>query len=376
MMMYRPLWAEIDLGALRHNFTRIQQCAGKGIAIAATIKQAAYGHGLIPVARELARAGADFFAVESIEEAIILRHNHITKPILILTAVLPQYAHAFIRYRLTALAVDIDFIRSLDACARKKNTIAPVHIKIDTGMGRLGLDYRQAIDFIKKVACYPGIRIEGICTHLPVADTDTKFTAGQIAAFDACIHALQAAGITSTYTHCANSAGIIGFSSARCTMVRPGLALYGIEPIPAQPLGLKPVLSLKSKVVFIKEMPRGTSVGYGRAYRVKKPTRIATAAIGYADGYPWALSNKGNVLIKGARYPVAGRVCMDHIMIDIGMRAPIAIGDEVVLIGCQGKKRITAQQVADWAKTIPYEIVSHISFRLPRIYINANTPKQ
>jgi alanine racemase len=369
-MIYRPLWAEINLRALRTNFLAIKKCVGNEVGIIATVKQNAYGHGLVAAAKVLDKLGAVFFAVESIEEAIVLRQNKITRPILILTAVLPQFAFAFIKYKLIPTIVDIDFALALNRAALNKKTIVPIHVKIDTGMGRLGIYYTEAGAFIEQLRGLPGIKLEGVYTHFSCADTDKQYTQQQINLFNRLVEQLSKQGIIFKYRHCANSAGLINYPASWFNLVRPGLVLYGINPQGPGKLQVEPVMALKTKVVFIKTITKGMSVSYGRTYIAKKNTRIATIAVGYADGYQRALSNKAKVIINNKIFPVVGRICMDHTMVDVGSNSHIKVGDEVILIGSSGKKQVTAQTLADLAQTIPYEITTCLSSRVPRVFRN------
>ena len=368
--MVRPLWIEVDLGALGDNSRVIQNYVGKKTKIVATIKQAAYGHGLIPVARQLCRKGIDFFGVGSIEEAVELREDGFTGKIIVLSAVLDEFVDLFIKYDLIPTVVDLKFSKKLNRQAKIKNTKVLVHMKVDTGMGRLGPNYKDAYNFAKALSRLDNIVLEGIYTHFPSADTDRKFTNFQIQAFNKLILRLKKEKINFKFYHCANSIGIMNYPKAHFNMVRPGLILYGVKPSDNIKLKLKPVISLKSKVIFVKEVDKGVSVGYGRSYITKTSRRIGTIAIGYADGYPWSLSNKAWVLIKGYKFKVAGRVCMDHIMVDLGNNKSIKSGDEVILIGNDKGKQITAQDLARLAETISYEIVSRLSAKIPRIYKN------
>jgi len=368
--MYRPLWIEVDLGALRYNFRNIKKIAGPKVKIMATLKQEAYGHGLIPVAGELSSLGVDYFGLGSIEEAIALRKKKLREPILILSSVLDKYAKEFIEYRLTPTIVDLEFAEKLNKEAKRKGKIIPVHVKIDTGMGRLGIWHTKSIFFIKELIRLKNIYLEGLWTHFPSADTDRDFTQKQISAFNVLVNRLNKEGITFRYLHCANSIGIVNYRDAHFNMVRPGLILYGIKPSPLD-INLRPLLFLKSKVIFVKSIGKGRSVGYGRVFIANKPINIATVSVGYADGYPWSLSNKAKVIIKKKMFNVAGRVCMDHIMVDLGKHTKARVGDEVILIGNSGKFNITAEDLAKWAGTIPYEIVSRLSLKIPRFYKNS-----
>jgi alanine racemase len=369
--MYRPLWIEIDLKALSGNFASIREYVGKNVKIVATIKQNAYGHGLLPIAKSLAAQGADFFALEGIEEAIILRQAGFKQPILILTAILPQFASAIINYKLTPTLVSLELGRKLNQEAAKKNIKIPAHVKIDTGMGRLGPGYEQADDFINQLKKLQNISLEGIYTHFPVADCDKKYTQNQIKIFNDFILKLKAKGIEFKYRHCANSAAIMNFKSAHFNMVRPGLILYGLSPFNKMPFKIKPVLSLRSRVIFIKDVKKGDTVSYGRTYKIKKTGKIATIAAGYADGYQRSLSNKAKVIINDKLFPLAGRICMDHTMIDIDGDKKIKVGDEVILIGKSSKHNISAEYLAGLANTISYEITTCLSTRIPRMTKNA-----
>lgn len=365
--MYRPLWAEVNLEALRYNFSAIKKRTGPEVKIMAVLKQEAYGHGLIPVAKELSSMGVDFFGLGSLEEAVTLRKNKFKEPILILSSVPRQYAEAFIEYNVVPTVVNLEFAQRLDREAKKRGIIASAHVKIDTGMGRLGVWHKESISFIKEVSKLKNISLEGVWTHFPSADTDRKFTLRQIKIFNSLIGELKKEDITFKYLHCANSIGIVNYKDAHFNMVRPGIILYGIKPSRLN-INLKPVLSLKSKVIFTKSVSKGRSVGYGRAFTAGRNVNIATVSVGYADGYPWQLSNKSKVIIRGRLFNIAGRVCMDHIMVNLGEYAKAEVGDEVILIGESGKVKITAENLAKWAGTIPYEIVSRLSSRIPRFY--------
>lgn len=371
----RPLWIEIDFKALAHNYRAVRRFVGKKVKIIATVKQSAYGHGLVQTAKRLSREGVDYFGVGSVEEAGLLRAAGLKEKILVLTAVLDKFAAEFIKNDITATVVDIAFARKLDAAAEKAGVIVPVHIKVDTGMGRLGVYYKHAREFIRGVKSFKHLKAEGLFTHFPAADTDRKYTLKQIEKFRLFIAALKKEGISFDYYHCANSAGTMYYKQAHFNMVRPGLILYGMRPAVRTPFTIKPVLALKSRVVFSKYLPAGTSVSYGRAHFTRKPVNMVTVAAGYADGYPWALSKaQGDkrpprVIIRDKYYKVVGRICMDHIMVDTG-KDRIRPGAEVVLIGQKGKLKISAQDVADWARTIPYEITSRMSLKTPRIYKN------
>jgi alanine racemase len=368
--MIRPLWIEVNLRALRKNYKAIMNHVGSGVKAIVTIKQAAYGHGLIPVAKEFSRLGVDFFGVGSLEEAISLREEKFKEPILVLSATFKTFADYFFNYNIRPTITEPGFARELNKRGAKRNKVLPVHVKIDTGMGRLGLDYKDAHKFIKQLAKFKNISLEGIFTHFPVADSDPEFTKRQIKIFNEFILKLKKEGVTFKYQHCANSAGLLRYSDSHFNMVRPGLMLYGVKVDPKAKMKIEPALALKSKIIFLKKVNKNSGVSYGRTYITKKPTLIATVAAGYADGYPWALSGCGKVIIKDSLFNIAGRVCMDHLMVDLGQRSDIRVGQEVILIGKTKTTCLKAEDLAKAAKTIPYEIISRLSLKIPRYYIS------
>ncbi len=371
--MYRPLWIEIDLGALRYNFQKIKKIVGRKVKVMATLKQEAYGHGLIPLAKELSFLGVDFFGLGSLEEAIALRREGLEGPILILSAVDKKFAGELIKYKVTPTVVDLSFAEKLNREAKKRNKMLSIHVKIDTGMGRLGIWYKESMYFIKKLSHFKNLKQEGLYTHFPSADTDYKFTERQIRIFNEVVGALEKEGIKFEYLHCANSIGLMRYKEAHFNLVRPGLILYGIKPSSLD-IRVKPLLSLKSKVIFVKKVDKGRSISYGRTFIASRPCFVATVACGYADGYPWKLSNRSKVIIKDRVFNVVGRVCMDHIMVNL-KNFPIKTGEEVILIGNSPRHKITVEDLADYCDTIPYEIVSRLSLKIPRIYKNSIHPK-
>lgn len=366
--MYRPLWIEIDLRNLKKNVCAVRKRVGSRVKILATIKQNAYGHGFVPVAQRLSALGVDFFGIGSLEEAVALKDNKINVPALVLTSLLPEHAEKIIDCGVRPAIADLECAQLLNKVARKRKVRVPVHIKVDTGMGRIGIWHEHIEKFVCEVKSLKNLFLEGIFTHFPVADTDAAFTKRQIALFNQLIKQLNEKGIYFTYIHCANSVALARYRQAHFNLVRPGLILYGIKPHHTVNLNLKPLLSLKSKVIFLKKVGKDRSIGYGRTYITKKPTTIATIAIGYADGYLWSASNAARVIIKDKLYRVSGRVCMDHIMVDVGSSSLVKKGDKVILIGKEKHARITAEDLARWAHTIPYEVVSRLSPNIPRIY--------
>ena len=366
---YRPTWAEVNLSNLAYNLNQIKKMLAPYTKIMVVIKADAYGHGLIPIAKKLVSCGVDFFGVASIDEGIKLRKAGVRLPILILGLMLKQDIAPIFRYRLTAAVCEEELTIALNNKARMFGKPMNVHIKVDTGMGRLGVLYRDAEQFIKKAHKLKFINIEGIFTHFALADTNKEFTLQQINLFERLIQRLNRDGINIPLMHAANSAAVFTHKLSHFNMVRPGLVIYGLYPKEDLKINLKPVLSLKTKVIFVKRVPSGFGISYGHDYITKKETSIITLPVGYGDGYPRNLSNKAPVLIRGRRFKICGRICMDQIMVDVG-DYPVKIGDEAVLIGSQGKNKISAEELARISGTIPYEIVCGMGSRVPRIYIN------
>jgi alanine racemase len=365
---YRPTWAEVNLGNLAYNFRQIKKILGPKVKILVTVKADAYGHGLIPVAERLVSCRADWLGVASIDEGIKLREAHIKLPVLVLGLVLKEDIEPLFRYGLTATICDEELACILNKKAMLSGRPINVHIKVDTGMGRIGILYKDAAGFIKKVHKLRFINIEGIFTHFPLADNDKDFTLYQIGLFNHLLRKLREDGIHISLVHAANSMGVIAYKDSHFNMVRPGLVIYGLYPRQMREnITLKPVLSLKTKVVYSKDVPRGSGISYGHDYITKKDTGIVTLPIGYGDGYPRNLSNRAPVLIGGKRFRVSGKICMDQLMVDVG-DALVKVGDEVVLIGSQGKNKITAEELAFLSGTIPYEIACGLGSRIPRIY--------
>ncbi|MDD2679372.1 MAG: alanine racemase [Candidatus Omnitrophica bacterium] len=366
---YRPTWAEINLDNLEHNFFQIKKRLDPHTKILVTVKADAYGHGLIPASERLERCGVDFLGVASIDEGIVLRKAGIKSPILVLGLILKSDLLPLFEYDLAISVCDEELSNALNNKARQLGKKAKVHIKVDTGMGRIGIPHYDACKLARKIYGLKHIETEGIFTHFAFADMNKKFTFYQIDLFDKLIRKLTGAGINIPLVHAANSMGILDYKHSHFNMVRPGLVIYGLYPKENLKVNLKPVLSLKTKIIFVKKVPAGSGISYGHEYVTSKPARIVTLPIGYGDGYPRNLSNKAPVLIGGKRFRICGRICMDQIMVDVG-NAPVRIGDEAVLIGSQGKDKITAEELAGLCGTIPYEIVCGLGSRIPRVSVS------
>ncbi|MCX5696278.1 MAG: alanine racemase [Candidatus Omnitrophica bacterium] len=363
---YRPTWAQIDLNNLEHNFLEIKKRLAPGTKILVTVKADAYGHGLIPVSKRLVACKVDFLGVASIDEGITLRKAGIKVPILILGLILKDDILPLFEYNLSTSVCDVGLSRALNKKAALKRKKLNVHIKVDTGMGRIGVSHYDAHKLVKNIHNLKHLRIEGLFTHFAFADLNREFTFHQIDLFNKLIRKLSKDNINIPLVHAANSIGLLDYKYSHFNMVRPGLIIYGLHPKEELKINLKPVLSLKTKVIFVKKVPAGSGISYGHDYITSRATKIATLPIGYGDGYPRNLSNKAPVLIRGKRFKICGRICMDQIMVDVG-NAPVKVGDEVVLIGSQGKNKITVEELAELSNTIPYEIVCGLGSRIPRI---------
>lgn len=367
----RPTAAMIDLCALDHNFEEVKRRVG-GRKILAVVKAQAYGHGAVRVSRRLLALGADMLGVALVEEGKELRDAGIDAPILVMGAMFPEQAAAAVSLRLTPAIFTPSLAQALSDAARALKTKAAVHVKIDTGMGRIGVSPEGAPRLIAEMKKMDGLEVRGLMTHFADADLrDKQFASKQMGRFETLIKALEASGIDIPVRHAANSAAVLDFGRALFTMVRPGLMLYGYNPLEAgaEAADLRPALSLVTRIAFLKTVPAGTPISYGRTFVTERESVIATLPIGYADGYGRGLSNKGEALVRGARARVAGRVCMDMCMIDVTGIPGVREGDEVVLIGSQNGERITADELAAKTGTIAYEVLCGVSSRVPRIYL-------
>jgi alanine racemase len=366
----RPTVAVVSLDALDHNYNAVVRLA-QGRRVLPVVKAGAYGHGAVEISRRLLTLGADTLGVALIEEGGELRDAGIDAPILVMGATFPEQAEAMVSLKLTPVVYSTSGARALSEAARKHNTTINVHVKIDTGMGRLGITPEEAPELIDSFRKLGTLSVQGLMTHFADADLQDKaFASRQMDRFDGLLKALEAKNIQVPERHVANSAAVLAFPRAFFTLVRPGLMLYGYNPLEEVNgnADLRPVLSLVTRIAFIKKVPSGTTISYGRTFTTKRESVIATLPLGYADGYARGLSNKGEALVRGARVPLVGRVCMDMCMIDVTDVPAVREGDEVVLIGGQGNERITADDIAAKTGTIAYEVLCGISSRVPRLY--------
>jgi alanine racemase len=365
----RPTRAEIRLGALRRNFARARELAGKDVAVMAVVKAEAYGHGMIRVAKELIAEGAGYLGVALIEEAIALREAGIEAPVLVLGSPPDESLADFARYGVDLAVASAAKARAASAAASAAGKGIRVHLKIDTGMGRIGVTWRGVESFAEELSDLQGLEIKGAFSHLATADCDPAFAAEQVSRFRSALRALAARGIEPPLAHIANSAALVAMPEARFGMVRPGIMVYGYEPCPWKRSGVEPVMRLVSRISFVKDLGAGESVSYGATWRAGSGTRIATVPVGYGDGYSRALSNKASMWADGAPRPVAGRVCMDQTMLDLGPGSKAREGDEVLVFGVKNGAAIAGETLCEVLGTIPYELTCAVGARVPRVYV-------
>lgn len=370
----RPTRAEINLGAIAFNLQGIRrQVAPAGIM--AVVKADAYGHGALQVSRVALEEGASYLAVAVIDEAIALRKAGIEAPLLVFGGFSHEDARLFVDWELDATVFDRQGLALISQAARKRNRPVRVHVKADTGMGRLGVDFREAVPFIEMVRNTEGVELVGLYTHFATSDAlDKSYANLQLLRYKSLIDELESKGIRIPLKHTANSGAILDMPGSWFDLVRPGIMMYGHYPS-AETTGsveIHPAMSFKTAVIQVKQIERGQSVSYGRTLIADRPMTIATLPVGYADGYNRLLSNRGEVLIRGRRFPVAGRVCMDLIMAAAGAGDEIRTGDEVVLFGRQGDEEISVASICELLGTIPYEVTCWISKRVPRVYMHSD----
>ncbi len=374
----RPTWADIDLDALAANFHTIRRLVGAKVKVMAVVKADAYGHGAVSCARRLSLEGAEWFAVALPEEALELRlEGNLRQPILSLGGCWGGQETACIKYNIVPVIYRTDMAERLDRAARDAGVVADVHVKIDTGMGRLGVRYDAANEFADALLPFKNIRVDGMMTHFAAADEPDRdcFTNEQIERFNDAVKNFRGRGFYPTYEDMANSAGTFAHTNARGNMVRPGGTLYGlwrdVLPPSPMPVNLRPVMSLRSRITLLKHIHKGETLGYGCTFEAARETHVATLPVGYNDGYMRALSNRGRVIVRGVYAPIAGRISMDLTLVDVTDVPGVAEGDVVTLFGEDGEQAIPVEDLAKTANTISYEITCGISRRVPRHYLPA-----
>jgi alanine racemase len=367
----RPTLCFVDLNALRENFRQIKKKVGPKVKILSMVKANAYGHGAPAVARALAAEGSDAFGVATLEEGIELRQAGIRQPIIVLAGVYLEQLDLFLQNDLIPVLHELETLRALEKTLAGQGMTLPIHLEIDTGMGRIGFLDSQINDWLPELGKLKALKLEGVFSHFSDGETANEaYTENQLKSFLLVTERLRRAAFVPSLVHMAKSGTIITVPDSHLAIVRPGLILYGIYPSPdmTKEIHLKPVLSWKTRVLQLRRLTRGSSIGYGRTFKTKRDSLIATLPVGYADGYQRLFSNRACVLVRGERAPVVGRVSMDLTTVDVTDIRKVQQGDEVVLLGRQGDAEISADEMAAWANTISYEILTSISNRVPRIH--------
>jgi alanine racemase len=368
--------AIVNLDAIAHNLRIIRKAVDRRVKVLAVVKSDAYGHGLIEAARVLEREGADVLGVGDVAEGSALRAAGTAKPIMVLGLIPVQAVPEALDNELTLTIASLRSAQQIAEIATAKGCVAKVHCIIDTGMGRIGFQPDNAAEEIPAILEYSSIDVEGISTHFPRATAERDpFTTNQIKAFKNIIKQLADNGVPFELTHAANSAAAVNYPSAQFDMVRVGIMLYGVAPAKALQgkLDLRAAMRFETRVVFVKSVPEGTPLSYDHTYATPNATIIATIPVGYAHGFGFLLSNAGEVLVRGQRAPVVGRVCMDQTLVNVGHIAGVTVGDKVTLIGRDGKQKIAAEDVAQRAHTIPYDVITRIGKMVCREYVEGHT---
>ena len=365
-------WVEVDLGNFAANWAEMKRLVGPGVGIMQVVKADAYGHGAIEISNAALLNGASCLGVANADEGVQLRVSGITAPVVILSPATDSEIDQIIKYTLTPSVSDLAFAREFQKRAKKAGIRAPIHIEVDTGMGRGGTMQAEACRVISEIACLPNLSMEGVFTHFAESETPSSYTDLQWRSFMEILEKLAAQGLRIPVRHIANSGAILNYPQYHLDMVRPGIMSYGIYPSPETraKAALAPVMSFKTRVVLVKEFPEGYSIGYGRTFITRRPTRIATIPVGYGDGFGWMLSNQGEALIRGKRVPIVGRISMDMCTLDVSPVPECRVGDEVVLMGQQGGERITADEIAAKVRSISYEILCALGKRAPRVFLH------
>ncbi|MGA9347788.1 MAG: alanine racemase [Anaerolineae bacterium] len=371
-MYGKPNWVEIDLDAIAHNCREIKNWIGERTELAAVIKGNAYGHGIVMVAKTALENGATRFAAARVDEGVVLRQVGIDVPVLVLGYVPAEEMETVVKWRITPPIMHWHTAKAVSEISSAQGVVTPVHVKVDTGMGRFGLLPDEVVDFVKRLIELPGIRLEGLYTQFAVADeADKTYTYKQWDVYKKVLKDLEEAGIQIPIRHVCNSAATLNFPEMHLEMVRCGTAIYGHYPSPVtnHSIPLRPAMTLKSRVGRIRTLPPGSSIGYGCTYTTTRPTTVALVPIGFGDGLSRNLSNKGSVLIRGKRAPIVGRVCMDQCIVDVSGIPEVQQDDEVVLFGRQNGAEITAEEIASLMDSINYVVLEAVAARVPRVYI-------
>ncbi len=369
----RPAWIEVDLDTIAHNVRQVRRFVGDSVRVMAVVKAGGYGHGLVESARAALEGGASSLGVALLDEALALRRSGIDAPVLVLGCGLPEDVPDLVRHRIAQVVSDLDTAAALSREAVRQGRVAPVHAKVDTGMGRVGCPISDAPAFLRQMASFPNLTLEGVATHFPQSDA-VRLPAieAQLARFVGALNGLDCRPLR----HAASSAVTTLLPRAHLDLVRVGLLVYGIPPLDGPcPIHLRPALTLKARVTQVKPVPAGWPVSYGETFITRRPSRLAIVPVGYADGYPRRLSNCGEVLIHGRRCPIRGRVCMDQCVVDVTDLPGVSVGDEAVLLGQQGGEQITVWDLTRAIDGTPHEIVACLSARLPRVYLEQENAK-
>ena len=365
----RPAVIEVALGRLTENYRLIREHAGDR-PVMAVVKANAYGHGLVRVAKHYEALGAEWLAVALLEEGIALRKAGVRRPILVFGGHHPTQIPEFLRWDLDLTVGALELLRLVEAFADQHGSPANVHLKLDSGMGRIGTCTEEAEPLITAAVRSKSVVLRGVCSHLACADDpEHPLTPVQIRRFHEALRVFDDLGEPPPMRHLANSGGVLHFPESHLDCIRPGILLYGVypDPVSRRMLPVRPALSLRAEVSFVKQIPAGESVSYGATWTASQPTTLATIPVGYGDGYRRHLSNQASVLIRGHRFPIRGRVCMDQFLVDLGGQS-VLLGESATLIGEQDTEIITAEELAELCETIPYEILTGLNERLPRVY--------
>lgn len=371
----RATVAEIDLSAIAFNLEQVKNRVAPA-RVMAVVKANAYGHGAVQVARTALAHGAEYLAVALVEEGAELREAGIRAPILVFGGFFPEQVREFLDHDLDLTLYSEEQLQALTSTCRQLGRRARVHIKVDTGMGRVGVPYGQAVAFVRRAVQQPELEVVGLYTHFATSDERDKAYANlQLERFQAVVNELERERLRPPIVHAANSGAILDMPATYFDMVRPGIMLYGYYPSreTSESLPLRPAMTLKSKIIHLKSVPKGTPVSYGRKYIAPRDTKIATIPLGYADGYNRQLTNRGWVSVRNRPYPVVGRVCMDQILVDVGPGGEVSVGDEVILFGPGLDPRVSVDYITDQLDTIPYEVCCWVSYRVPRVFVNEKT---